>query len=60
MTAKWRKSSYSQGSQDGSCVEVADLGPALVGLRDSKNPAFPHLSVNPTTFGRLVRQIKDH
>jgi Domain of unknown function (DUF397) len=58
MTAKWRKSSHSEGSQDGACVEVADLGPGLVGLRDSKNPALPHLSITPTAFGRLVRQIK--
>lgn len=59
MTAKWRKSSHSEGSQDGACVEVADLGNGLVGLRDSKNPSLPHLSVSVNAFKRIIRQIKD-
>lgn len=58
MTAQWRKSSHSEGNIDGACVEVADLGTGMVGLRDSKNPTLPHLAVSPATFGRLVRQIK--
>jgi hypothetical protein len=32
----WRKSSYS-GSNGGTCVEVAAVGPA-VAVRDSKHP----------------------
>lgn len=58
MIARWRKSSYSEGSVNGSCVEVADLGSGMVGIRDSKNPAFPHLTVSPAAFGHLLRQIK--
>ncbi|WP_409471389.1 DUF397 domain-containing protein [Streptomyces sp. HC307] len=34
-TARWRKSTYSNGS-GGNCVEVADGLPALVPVRDSK------------------------
>lgn len=30
----WRKSSYS--GQNGDCVELADLGAGLVGVRDDK------------------------
>jgi Domain of unknown function (DUF397) len=58
---KWRKSSRS-GSASGemACVEVADLAPGIVGLRDSKNSAGPHLSVSADVFGRLLRQIKDN
>ncbi|MFH8242941.1 DUF397 domain-containing protein [Streptomyces sp. NPDC018321] len=34
-TAVWRKSSYSDGGAN-NCVEVADGGPDLVPVRDSK------------------------
>ncbi|HEX8865920.1 MAG TPA: DUF397 domain-containing protein [Lentzea sp.] len=34
---EWRKSSRSGGGNNGSCVEVAFVGPA-VGVRDSKSP----------------------
>jgi hypothetical protein len=33
--ARWRKSSYSSGDNNGQCVELAPHGAA----RDSKNPA---------------------
>ncbi|GAB2504690.1 DUF397 domain-containing protein [Nocardia heshunensis] len=39
--ANWFKSSYSGGGQE--CVEVAFLGAASVGVRDSKDPAGPAL-----------------
>lgn len=39
--AAWRKSSYSGGN--GNCVEVARNLPAVVAVRDSKNPLGPRL-----------------
>jgi hypothetical protein len=44
----WRKSSYS-GDEGGQCVEIA-THPAAVHLRDSKNPAGPHLTVAPAAW----------
>ncbi|MFF7265478.1 DUF397 domain-containing protein [Streptomyces sp. NPDC008159] len=48
----WRKSSYS-GDEGGQCVEIAELSsspsPTLL-IRDSKNPAGPHLSLGPAAF----------
>ncbi|MFE9020082.1 DUF397 domain-containing protein [Streptomyces sp. NPDC007808] len=43
----WKKSSYSP---DGSnCVEIATT-PTTIHIRDSKNPAGPHLTVQPTAW----------
>lgn len=39
--AAWRKSSYSGGN--GDCVEVARKLPAMVAVRDSKDPSGPRL-----------------
>ncbi|WP_405493979.1 DUF397 domain-containing protein [Nocardia sp. NBC_00511] len=53
--ANWFKSSYSGGQTD--CVEVAWLAPGSVGIRDSKNPTGPTLTVSPAawdTFTALV------
>jgi len=36
-SAQWKKSSYS-GNNGGQCVEVASNLPAVVAVRDSKNP----------------------
>jgi hypothetical protein len=40
---QWRKSSYSGGSTQSSCVEVAQT---LGHVRDSKNPHGPVLAVD--------------
>jgi hypothetical protein len=40
-SAEWHKSSYS--SNNGNCVEVARNIPAVVAVRDSKNPDGPAL-----------------
>ncbi|MEU6800285.1 DUF397 domain-containing protein [Streptomyces neyagawaensis] len=47
---QWRKSSYS-GDEGGQCVEIAELpsSPTLL-IRDSKNPAGPHLTLGPAAF----------
>ncbi|AZP17401.1 DUF397 domain-containing protein [Streptomyces aquilus] len=49
---EWRKSSYS-GDQGGNCVEVSDT-PALIAIRDSKNPAGPILTIDPAAFRHFV------
>lgn len=54
----WRKSSFSGGSENTDCVELARLGGAVIGVRDSKNPEGGHLSVSPGTLGRLLTRIK--
>jgi Domain of unknown function (DUF397) len=60
MTVVWRKSSYSGGSsEDLNCVEVASLPTGIIGIRDSKNPAGPHVAVPAKAFGALVRGIKE-
>ncbi|MEV5873716.1 DUF397 domain-containing protein [Streptomyces sp. NPDC052101] len=54
--AQWRKSSYS-GSSGGECVEIADL-PALVAVRDSKNPDAAHLAVAPGAWAAFVGALR--
>ncbi|MEV6567166.1 DUF397 domain-containing protein [Streptomyces kronopolitis] len=57
ITATWRKSSYS--NQDGgNCVEVADNFPALVPVRDSKNPQGPALTFEATAWRSFVTAVK--
>ncbi len=51
----WRKSSYTGGN--GNCVEVADLGDAIA-LRDSKNPAGPHLTITRPTWSAFIGGLK--
>jgi hypothetical protein len=53
----WRKSSHSGGEADSDCVEVAAL-PRAIGVRDSKNPAGPHLSLSGRSFAALVTRVK--
>ncbi|MFF0446953.1 DUF397 domain-containing protein [Streptomyces sp. NPDC004609] len=51
----WRKSSYS-GSDQGSCVEVAD-GYEGVPVRDSKVPQGPALVFPAPAWSAFVRHI---
>ncbi len=53
-TLRWRKSSHS-GDQ-GECVEVAALPSGAVGMRDSKNPDGPHLTLSRRAFRTLLDQ----
>ncbi|NYF55091.1 DUF397 domain-containing protein [Micromonospora purpureochromogenes] len=56
--APWRKSTRSQTS---NCVEVAPLGagPAVVALRDSKDPSGPVLLFNRAGWLGFVGAAKD-
>jgi hypothetical protein len=53
----WRKSSHSGGVAGSDCVEVADLSGAI-GVRDSKNPAGPHLALSGRSFAQLIGRVK--
>ena len=53
--AVWHKSSRSGGN--GDCVEVAFTG-TLIGVRDSKDPTGPVLTVGPTEWSALLTGIQ--
>jgi hypothetical protein len=52
----WRKSSYS-GNSGGGCVEVGQL-PAVVAVRDSKDPDGPRLAFSPQEWRAFVAGVK--
>ena len=56
--ADWRKASYS-GDNGGNCVEVARNLPAVVAVRDSKDPAGPALVFTPSEWATFTAAIKD-
>ncbi|MEU3996357.1 DUF397 domain-containing protein [Streptomyces fungicidicus] len=49
----WFKSSYSDGPDGNSCVELA-LTPGTVHVRDSKDVTGPRLAFTPETWARFV------
>ncbi|MFG2450538.1 DUF397 domain-containing protein [Streptomyces sp. NPDC048512] len=49
----WFKSSYSDGPDGNSCIEVATT-PGTVHVRDSKNAAGPRLAVTPGAWADFV------
>jgi hypothetical protein len=53
----WRKSSRSADGTSGDCVEVAYLN-TVIGVRDSKNPNGPRLTLSPATWRALTDHIK--
>lgn len=55
--ANWRKSTRSGSS--GSCVEVADNLPGVVGVRDSKDSASPVLVFGRTTWRDFIMDAKN-
>jgi hypothetical protein len=52
----WRTSSYSD-AHGNECVELAQL-PGVIGVRDSKNPNGPHLSMTADAFASLLDKVK--
>ena len=60
MSVVWRKSSHSGSTSENlDCVEVASLPTGIIGIRDSKNPQGPHLTVPAKVFVELMRGIKE-
>jgi hypothetical protein len=55
--AAWRKSSYSGGT-NGECVQVADGYPALLPVRDSKDPHGPALTFTPAAWAAFLSHLK--
>ena len=53
----WRSSSYSN-TNGGECVEIADHYPALVPVRDSKNPQGPALVFPTGAWESFVAGVK--
>lgn len=49
----WFKSSYSDGTNGESCVEVA-ITPRTVHVRDSKNVEGPQLALTPAAWADFV------
>lgn len=56
---RWFKSSYSDSSEPGDCVEVATT-PATIHIRDSKTPETNHLTVAPTTWANFLTHLSTH
>ena len=55
----WFKSSYSDGPDGNSCVEIA-IAPRTIHVRDSKNTAGPQLALMPGAWTRFVTYASEH
>jgi hypothetical protein len=55
---QWRKSSHSQDDPQSECVEVSATTSETTLIRDSKNPAGPHITLTPREFTDLISKIK--
>lgn len=49
----WFKSSYSDGPDGNSCVEIA-IAPRTIHIRDSKNAEGPRLALTPGAWAHFV------
>ncbi len=54
--ASYYKSSHSGANN--ACVEIAQLGPSWVGVRDSKDPAGPALCFEADAFTAFLADVR--
>ncbi|MGC0384354.1 DUF397 domain-containing protein [Streptomyces sp. SAI-129] len=54
---RWQKSSYSEGGDGNTCVEIAAL-PTRVAIRDSKAPARGTVTIPVGSFAALIQGLK--
>ncbi|WP_326828856.1 DUF397 domain-containing protein [Streptosporangium sp. NBC_01810] len=57
-TAAWRKSSLS-GDNGGNCVEIAKLSGGHRGIRDSKKPTGPALTLTSTQWTTFLHGVRN-
>ncbi|MFF1273726.1 DUF397 domain-containing protein [Streptomyces marokkonensis] len=55
----WYKSSYSDGPDGNSCVEIA-IAPRTIHVRDSKSPAGPRLALASDAWASFVAYASKH
>ena len=53
----WRKSTYSDGGEGDTCVEIATL-PTRTAVRDSKDPTRATLFFPSASFSALIDHLK--
>jgi hypothetical protein len=53
----WQKSSFSEGGDGNTCVEIADAR-TRIAIRDSKDPAQGTLTFPPRAFTTFVEVLK--
>ncbi|OAH09298.1 DUF397 domain-containing protein [Streptomyces jeddahensis] len=53
----WQKSSFSEGGDGNTCVELAAIEAELIHLRESDTPAT-RLTTTPTPLTQLILGIK--
>ena len=54
----WRKSTYSDGGDGNTCVEIAAM-PTHISIRDSKTPTRATLSFPLASFTTLINPLKE-
>jgi hypothetical protein len=53
----WFKSSYSDGPDGNSCVEIA-IAPRAIHVRDSKHTEGPRLALTPEAWSAFVSGVR--
>ncbi|WP_329547176.1 DUF397 domain-containing protein [Streptomyces sp. NBC_01356] len=54
---RWQKSTFSDGGDGNTCVELATTAAQLVHLRESDTPTT-HLTTTPAPLAHLLHHIK--